>query len=56
MTKREAKRWVCATAAALLATDIEMGEVIEETDRDEEKKKAAMQELIRELVRRGKEL
>lgn len=53
MNKREAKRWACDMAAALVRTDLEMGQVNPEDEPDYEVKKAAMRELIAELERRG---
>jgi hypothetical protein len=56
MTKAEAKKWVCVTAAALLRSDLAMSEVVDyalEDDRDEQRKIAAFDDLIRELERRG---
>ncbi len=51
MTKRQAKRWACGMAAALLRSDavyIDWGD-------DEGKTKAAYDELVAELARRGDE-
>lgn len=53
MTGREAKRWACDMGAALIRTDLEMGQVILEDEPDHDKKWVAMKELIRELERRG---
>ena len=53
MNKRDAKRWACGMAAAILAADIDVGILGEESDPDYHKRVAAWKELVEELRRRG---
>jgi hypothetical protein len=53
VTKREAKRWACEIAADLLESDMDTCPDLAEDADGSEKKRAAMRELIAELVRRG---
>lgn len=53
MSKREAKRWACELAAALLRSDAETCPDLDDDQPDSARKQAAMYELIAELERRG---
>lgn len=52
MTKREAKRWACGMAAALLDADLEAGYAVNSDEPYRELKQSAMKEIVFELRRR----